>query len=86
MGNRTVQSARTRRVGRALLEIVAVVVIAAILALGLRAFVVQVYKIPSESMMDTLNVGSRIAVNSVPGWGNRWNAVTLLSFVIQKAG
>ena len=71
MGNRTVQSARTRRVGRALLEIVAVVVIAAILALGLRAFVVQVYKIPSESMMDTLNVGSRIAVNSVPGWGKQ---------------
>ncbi len=58
-----------RRVGRVTLEFLAVFGIAAIIALGLRAFVVQVYKIPSESMLDTLSVGSRIAVNNVPGLG-----------------
>lgn len=52
-------------------EVVGVVVAAAVLALLLRAFVVQVYKIPSESMVDTLQVGSRIAVNHVPGWGKQ---------------
>ncbi|WP_099332724.1 signal peptidase I [Actinomyces minihominis] len=57
------------RVGRVALEFLAVFGIAAIIALGLRAFVVQVYKIPSESMLDTLSVGSRIAVNNVPGLG-----------------
>lgn len=56
---------------RSVLEVAGVVVSAAILALLLRAFVVQVYKIPSESMADTLDVGSRIAVNHVPGWGKQ---------------
>ena len=70
-GTRKGRARRGRGLGRAFLEVVAVVGIAALLALGLRAFVVQVYKIPSESMMDTMNVGSRIAVNSVPGWGKQ---------------
>lgn len=60
-----------RRAWRSAVEVAVVIFVAAIIALVLRAFVVQVYKIPSESMADTLDVGSRIAVNHVPGWGKQ---------------
>ncbi len=48
------------------LEIAIVLVGATIIALLLRMFVVQVYQIPSSSMEDTLQVGSRIAVGRLP--------------------
>ncbi len=66
-------SRRSRRSGlwRVVRESVGVVLLALVVALLLRAFVVQVYKIPSESMMDTLDVGSRIAVNHVPVIGKQ---------------
>lgn len=51
------------------LEIAIVLVGATLIALLLRMFVVQVYQIPSSSMEDTLQVGSRIAVNRLPGLG-----------------
>lgn len=53
------------------IEFLLILVGAALIALVLRLFVVQVYQIPSESMTDTLQVGSRIAVNRVPGWGKQ---------------
>lgn len=56
---------------RGLGEVVLMLFVAAGIALVLRAFVVQVYKIPSESMMDTMEVGSRIAVNHVPVIGQQ---------------
>lgn len=62
---------KPRRWWRLPAEIVGVVVAAGLIALLLRAAVVQVYKIPSESMMDTLGVGSRIAVNRVPVLGKQ---------------
>lgn len=60
---------RGRSIMRGVLEVAAVVGVAAIIALGLRAFVFQVYQIPSESMNDTMQVGSRISVNRIPGVG-----------------
>ncbi len=60
-----------KKLGRAALEIFGIIASAAVIALFLRAFVVQVYKIPSESMNDTMQVGSRIVVNHVPGWGKQ---------------
>lgn len=56
---------------RALGEVAGVIGAALVIALFLRAAVVQVYRIPSESMTDTLSVGSRIAVNRLPVIGKQ---------------
>ena len=46
-------------------ELAIIVVAAAVLTLLVKAFVVQVYRIPSESMENTLLVGDRVLVNKV---------------------
>jgi signal peptidase I len=46
-------------------ELVTIVVAAAVLTLLVKAFVVQVYRIPSPSMEDTLMVGDRVLVNKL---------------------
>ena len=46
-------------------ELVVIVVAAAVLTLLVKAFVVQVYRIPSASMENTLLVGDRVLVNKV---------------------
>jgi signal peptidase I len=50
-----------------LLELVLIVVVALGLALGIQAFLVKPYRIPSESMVPTLQVGQRVLVNRVSG-------------------
>ncbi|HEX6117416.1 MAG TPA: signal peptidase I [Solirubrobacterales bacterium] len=49
----------------ALVELVVIVALAIGLALGIQAFVVKPYQIPSESMVPTLEVGQRVLVNRV---------------------
>jgi signal peptidase I len=46
-------------------ELLTIVVAAAVLTLLVKAFVVQVYKIPSASMENTLQIGDRVLVNKV---------------------
>src|SRR5690349_13429471 len=46
-------------------ELLTIVVAAAILTLLVKAFVIQVYRIPSASMENTLEVGDRVLVNKV---------------------
>ena len=46
-------------------ELLTIVVVAAVLTLLVKAFVVQVYRIPSASMENTLQVGDRVLVNKV---------------------
>ena len=46
-------------------ELLTIVVAAAVLTLLVKAFVVQVYRIPSGSMENTLQVGDRVLVNKV---------------------
>jgi len=46
-------------------ELLIIVVAAAVLTLLVKAFVVQVYRIPSASMENTLQVGDRVLVNKV---------------------
>lgn len=53
------------------IEILTVLVGAVVIAVGLRMFVVQVYEIPSASMENTLQIGSRIAVNRLPVLGKQ---------------
>jgi len=48
-----------------LIELVVIVVIALGLALGIQAVIVKPYRIPSESMEPTLNVGQRVLVNRI---------------------
>jgi signal peptidase I len=47
----------------AFLELVVIVALAIGLALGIQAFIVKPYQIPSESMEPTLDVGQRVLVN-----------------------
>ena len=56
---------------RWLVDTVVVLVGAVVIALLLRMFVVQVYQIPSKSMTDTLQVGSRITVSRIPVLGSQ---------------
>jgi signal peptidase I len=49
----------------ALVELVVIVAMAIGLALGIQAFIVKPYAIPSESMVPTLEVGQRVLVNRV---------------------
>ena len=53
---------RRRRFGR---ELLTIVIAAAVLTLLVKAFVIQVYRIPSASMENTLQIGDRVLVNKV---------------------
>ena len=57
--------------GGSLLELVLIVAVALGLALGIQAFLVKPYRIPSESMVPTLQVGQRVLVNRI---GERFSA------------
>jgi signal peptidase I len=46
-------------------ELLTIVVAAAVLTLVVKAFIVQVYRIPSASMENTLQVGDRVLVNKL---------------------
>jgi signal peptidase I len=49
--------------GNSLLELVVIVAIALGLAFAIQAFIVKPYRIPSESMEPTLDIGQRVLVN-----------------------
>jgi signal peptidase I len=51
--------------GGSLLELVLIVAVALGLALGIQAFLVKPYRIPSESMEPTLDVNQRVLVNRI---------------------
>jgi signal peptidase I len=51
---------------RRVIEWVVVLAIAALVALGLRTFVVQTFFVPSGSMLPTLQIGDRILVDRLP--------------------
>ncbi len=46
-------------------ELVVIVAVALGLALGIQAFLVKPYRIPSESMIPTLEIGQRVLVNRI---------------------
>lgn len=58
---------RDRSGSESLIETVVIVAVAVGLALLIQAFVVKPYRIPSESMYPTLQVGQRILVNRLHG-------------------
>jgi signal peptidase I len=60
-----VASAKAKSPGSSLVELVVIIVVALALALGIQAFLVKPYRIPSESMVPTLTVNQRVLVNRI---------------------
>jgi signal peptidase I len=60
---------RRKSTTSSLVELVLIVITALALALGIQAFLIKPYRIPSESMEPTLQVGQRVLVNRI---GNRF--------------
>jgi signal peptidase I len=58
-------STTERSTGGSIIELVVIVAVALGLALGIQAFLVKPYKIPSESMVPTLQIGQRVLVNRI---------------------
>jgi signal peptidase I len=54
---------REKSAAGSFVELVVIVIVALGLALGIQAFLVKPYRIPSESMVPTLKVGQRVLVN-----------------------
>src|SRR5687767_3432610 len=67
MGLRTepVAKKEKKRQHNSLVELVTIVAVALGLALGIQAFLVKPFRIPSESMVPTLEVGQRVLVDRV---------------------
>ncbi len=60
-------SAKRARAKNPLTETISIVIVAVGLALGIQAFLVKPFRIPSESMVSTLAVGQRVLVDRVGG-------------------
>jgi signal peptidase I len=60
-----VKTERGSSASGSLIELVLIVAVALGLALGIQAFLVKPYRIPSESMVPTLQVGQRVLVNRI---------------------
>ena len=58
-------TAKEKSTSGSLLELVLIVATALALALGIQAFLVKPYRIPSESMVPTLEIGQRVLVDRV---------------------
>lgn len=71
--------ARSRWASR-ILSWVLVLVLAAVITVALRAFVVQPFSIPSGSMSPTLQVGDRILVDKLPGVSNSIHTGDIIVF------
>ncbi len=56
---------RSKSTTAAIVELVVIIVVALGLALGIQAFIVKPYRIPSGSMEPTLHVGQRVLVNRI---------------------
>lgn len=59
------QDESSRGRGNSFVETILIVAVALGLALGIQAFLVKPYRIPSESMVPTLQVGQRVLVNRI---------------------
>jgi len=56
---------KEKSAGGSLVELVTIVAVALGLALGIQAFLVKPFRIPSESMVPTLEIGQRVLVDRV---------------------
>ncbi len=63
-GSKT-RTKRSKSTTSSIIELVVIVAIALGLALGIQAFIVKPYRIPSGSMEPTLSIGQRVLVNRI---------------------
>jgi signal peptidase I len=56
---------KQKSTGGSIIELVVIVAVALGLALGIQAFLVKPYRIPSESMVPTLEIDQRVLVNRI---------------------
>jgi signal peptidase I len=63
--SRRATGTKQKSTGGSLLELVTIVIVALGLALGIQAFLVKPFRIPSESMVPTLEVGQRVLVDRI---------------------
>ena len=70
---------KEKSAGSSFVELVVIVVVALGLALGIQAFLVKPYRIPSGSMIPTLSIGQRVLVNRL---GNRFNKPQIGEIVV----
>jgi signal peptidase I len=63
-----------------LIELVTIVAVALGLALGIQAFLVKPFRIPSESMVPTLEIGQRVLVDRVSGHFSDYDRGDVLVF------
>ncbi len=70
---------KQKSAGGSLLELVVIVAVALGLALGIQAVLVKPYRIPSESMVPTLEIGQRVLVSRI---GNRFSDPTVGDVVV----
>jgi signal peptidase I len=61
----TARRGKSSGAGGSLIELATIVIVALGLALGIQAFLVKPFRIPSESMVPTLDVGQRVLVDRV---------------------
>jgi signal peptidase I len=61
----SVASSKEKSTRSSLIELVTIVAVALGLALGIQAFLVKPFRIPSESMVPTLEIGQRVLVDRV---------------------
>ncbi len=61
----TPRTKEKKSAGGSLVELVVIVAVALGLALGIQAFLVKPYRIPSESMVPTLEIDQRVLVNRI---------------------
>lgn len=61
----TARRGKSSGAGGSLVELATIVIVALGLALGIQAFLVKPFRIPSESMVPTLDVGQRVLVDRI---------------------
>jgi signal peptidase I len=62
---KTQSKSKSKSTTSSAIELVMIIVIAVLLAVGIQAFIVKPYRIPSGSMEPTLAVGQRVLVNRI---------------------
>ena len=62
------EPSRIRRILRAVGELPGLILLALLIALLIKTFLVQAFYIPSESMEPTLEAGDRVLVSNIPYW------------------
>ncbi len=71
---------------RSIVDVVVIVAVAAILATSIKTFVVQPYEIPSESMLQTIQVGDRVLSEKITSHASNPERGDIITFIDPRDG